>query len=932
MPTPQEQAIETIHNRSLQAQGISNTPAAPTPPAPSIGQKIGSAAKTVGNFFENLGKSVVNSTVSMAKTTGRVINAGIGEVKLAGESYNEENQAKAIAAGVKAASLLPTKAQRRSALSKIGTPTQFIQQSDIDKVDAEYNAIGLTNHDSMFTTIRKGGSDIATTAFGISTVVDPLAGGLKSIASDAISGALVKVGLKDAAGAVTEGVAKTVGESIIKDAGENTARVTVRVATQEGKQVLASTATKKLLGGMVNAGIVNSALSTVDQWSKGNNFDTPQQITEAAKSAGLAFVQGAAIAGVAESVPYGIGKYQDSKVLADVNTRLGTNYSGEMGAELAKTMNEMRDTYSGVVQQSRLQDISDNYDKQVQETRNSNLQKAREAKVVNSINKAKASLSDLVSKTPSVQSYDEAVQNLTTNHGMDMTVAKPEDQALSGVKGNKVTIQKGNFPDYLKQVGTFVASKLKDNGVSLTAFKGETDSIPDSGTAELDTPQAKISRVMGELNGENAQAFRTKYPNIASAFDAIHGVVKPVTPSEAAQAFVRNNLPEHFNNIESVIEREAITAKPNPVTGATELSVDPAKKEKMWLDAQDLIIKGRGDTKVMNAIKTTVEKSNEISTLRSAAQAAGDTNPMLAQAFDKADKAISSVKSLDDKIQMWNQHLDIFKIAKPDIKSPLETAPPLTDTSTTGLPNPSGGEIKTSGSSDVGAKQDLRPQHQAQIEDAMKNGDYKKAWNIVDSIPESDPYKQSMQSMLDATHPKSEVFPEEAQATTSKSKLATYLESLGSEELPGFNKETHKEELGKAASIVVNDYQKAVKMALGTEPIDPSFKDPSSAKVYLAQAVLKQAIDTGDTATISAVSAELTPSVTSAAKTLSAVRTIYSDTETGWVQKAQLDRAEAMKAKTGDITTGTKELTESVKSSALKDEETPGLIDQLTCK
>ncbi len=879
----------------------------PTPtPAPvqqSTGEKVMGVAKSVGNFFEGVGKSFVD----MAKTSYRVARAGEGEIKLGLETNNQNAQTDRIGQEIKAASLLPTKEQQRAALLKIGTPSKFINEKDQALVDNEYNSIGLTNHDSTFTTLRKGASDITSTAFGVSMVLDPFAGTLKSIASDAISGMLVKTGLSDVGKSVSEGVAKTVGESVIKDAGEETARITVRSATQEGQKVLVKTASKKLLGSMVNAGVVNSSISVIDQWSKGNNFDTPQAREEALKSAGIAFVTGASLAGGSESIGYVGEKLDNAKVLKDVNSRLGTNYSGEMGAEMARTMNEFRDTYSGVLQQTRISEIENSYKDQTDEVRSQNLQKGREAKVTKSIERSKEALTKLVANTPVHNSYNDAVIHLTDNHGMELEVADPTDNKMSGVKGNKVIMQKGDFIDYLKQVGSFVSSKLKDNGVSFSAFKSEIDKIPDSGVAEMDTPQAKVARMMGEVNGKDSKLFRQNFPNIAAAFDAIHGVVKQVTPIDGAQSFVRDNLPDHFSNIESVIERESTSVRPNPVTGKNEVFVDPIKREKLWLDAQDLIIKGEGDTKVTKKIQDTVEKSNEITSLRDDARKAGDDNPMLKQAFEKADLAISSVKSLDEKIAMWRQHLDIFKIPASDVKSPLDEPVSPAQNGDLGTPFP------------VDSKTD-----------------------IPAGPAKTPPTSATSTTSTESTTETAKVEPEQARSEptevgTSKvgRDIADKAVASGLTEKFGdtseYSKVDIKEQAKMSNDLISEDYKKAIRVASGLEDPPPGLKAMS-----VLVAVENKAMAEGDIETLRQLASSDTVKGTSeAAQTLRIASERDQFSPVSAMRSLSDERIKAYEAKSG--TKVDKAIDKTVKDMQknipeLSKSKVSKFIDDITCK
>lgn len=920
--------------------------ATPDSQEPSTISKVGNFFSSVGGVAESFGKGLIESTKQAGRFAGDVGGLVLEGVSMGDQAIYNKARNDLIGKEVSAASLLP-KPLKNVALSKIGTPSKyFVNESTLGTTVELMKDMGLhpivngkanpaleitASPQEEIQNIKVLAPQAINAAVTFSPLLETggkILEGLKYISPEATSGALVKVAIRDTAEqtAKTSGsVASTVGEKIIQDAGD-TARITVRAATNEGKLILPKTAAQKILGNMINTGVINSALSVVNTWSQGNNFDTPEQVTQAFDNAGIAFVQGNFLGLVGGSFQSGIEDVQGRQLINETNAKLGTDYSGEMGVQLAKSIKEIRDTYGAVITESRMQNLTDASDKSFADVRDANLKKATQVKAEKTIARNTAALRDLVSKTPVHSTYDEAVQHLSKNYDMNAIAASPEEQLTSGVKGNKVTFQKGSLPDYLKQVGNFVASKVKDT-VPLSAFKDEISKIPDSGVKEMDTAQAKIGRIMGQLNGENAQSFRTDFPKIASAFDAVHGVINKISTTEAAQSFVRDRLPENYSEIESVIQRESTSVRQDPITGKNEIYIDPNKQEKMWLDAQELAL-GKDGSTAKDVIKKTLGKANEVSDLRSAAQAAGDSNPTLQQAFQKADEAIASVKSLDEKADMWKQHLEIFGIK----------APETTDVSSKGAsaPEKTMAELQTADTS--------RDPSQNAIEDALKNKDYTKAQEAVDSIKDPD-MKKSMQQVVDFSSGKigEEDLGKTPETNLGKEKIVSKVskdiadkalannirESLGN--LPELDKVNMKEQVERTGELMDSDYQKAIRVASGVEsPPD------GLLPIVVLKAVEQRANAEGDIDVLRQLANSKTSvDVAKAAQTLQASGLHDIESPVGAIQSVMESRAKAFEGKGGKsvdksvsdtVSDIRKNITAPAKASVSK------FIDDITCK
>lgn len=676
----------------------------PDVPQPSTGRKV-------LNFFEGLGSSLIEGVKTLGTDIGYTAKGLYTSAQLTSQTSMQNSQSARIAAEVKAASQLPTAQQRRKALGNIGTPQKYINEANFTSVDQIYKKFGIDSSADFSTRFMSALPHTLNAAFGVATAGEGLGigmvvKGIKSIAADSISGLLVKTGLSAGAKSVSEGVAKTVGESILEEAGSGS-KETLRQLTQNGTKVFSKTASQKLLGKMVNSGIVNGTLAAVDQYAQGNRLKSMDDKINFFKEVGMNFLFGAALEGIAGGVTTAIDVAKGTKVLkgidsdlsknsvgpesmspsksskgllADINSRLGTDYQGPLEKSQAEYLKKVSDAHIQVVRDTRVAEEEAATKAQLESIRQAKIDNLKKASATANLKRWNTAFTKLTDQTPIHQSFDDAAKHLTEVHGIEVRPVALSKEIPSSFSRNKITFKAGDFSDYVQQVSGVVPKILKENGVGLSYFKEELSKIPDSGVKELDTSEAKMQKIMSGLFSENVAKIRSDYPTISTAFDAIHGIVKKVTPLDAAQAFVRDNLPEHYADIEHTIEKEATKVVSDPITGATKLEVDPLKREKLWLDVQDMMAKGRSINEVTALIKKTVDKSTEMSSLR---QAAADSiksskNPELAQQiFDKADVAISSVRNLDDRIAMWRQHLNTFKIPEPKITSPVENINPI---------------------------------------------------------------------------------------------------------------------------------------------------------------------------------------------------------------------------------------------------------------
>ena len=936
-------------NPSLQAEGAAklnafeNPTPAPTPAAPApesttskVVGGVKSAAKSVGNFFEDV-KSLGNKAQAAGSEVGAAVTSAI---KLNIDANKTNQQTTKIAAEVHAASQLKTKQQRQQAITKIGTPSKYISQSDMDNVTKLYNDIGVDPTDNKFTifkktlekvpvvgqsvqqfvdagdlakagdiivkvdsgkqvsqsdisfldslsdsmglkqgddtltTLRKSLPTILNAAFAVTTVADPLV----SVGREAIGAAAVKTAAGAALADVGDAEAKTVGEQILDD--DPTARKSLYAQTKQGIQLLSKTSAGKLIGGAINSGISNASISLINQWSEGNNFSTPEERDTAFKQAGISFIQGAVQGATFESVPY----------LSD--------RSKEQNDALQSAASDLQDSYKGVLIATRLQQLDEVTGLNAQEDQ---LARGRATQESNRVSQAEDALKEQVKNTPVYSSHDEAIQALGEKYGVETTAKEPGVQTPSGFKRNKnggytLTYKKGDLKDAMDQVTKMVPYILKNTGVDYRAFGDELGDGTGLGIKELDSPMAKMQTAMSGLFTDADEATRAKYPKLSAAFDSVYGVINKVTPKEAAQNYIRETMPKYYDDLSHAIKIESASVGQDPITGKSILIPDPTKEEKLILDAQETILKDKTSSKTTagNLIRQTVQQVEQASDLRDQAAVLAKQDGKT-DAFQKADIA-SSTLTPNQRIQFWKDHIKFFH------------GKDVTSTAT-------GPQLPAAELSDVS-------------EDVNKPAD-------VVGIQQPDVNKVEEKTTVE--NPAS--FPAKG-SDEPKSKMFQKLkDSYGiKEDGPTYTKEVQEEEMKKAVTYATDDYDNAVKTALGGD-VPEGFNNKQSARQYISAAVRMEAVSRGDDAVVNMTLSEASMQATEAAKTLSSVNFVENLNSTDGVLKAARKQLEAQnedflkpgKDGKAPIDKAVDDLKSQLSSGKLTQDEVSKKIDDLTC-
>lgn len=952
------------------AAGNSNYKEPEKPAAPqSFASKVTNFFSSVGEAEVNLGKSVVTGAVDMFKNAGQVVSATGAALRLTGQTIQQDAQTQLTADQLRYASSLPLGEQRRAAFAKMGTPDKYIQEDDMKKVNDLYTRLGITESDSYGSTFRKSLGEGMNFAFAATTVlggpaeaatnaVRATASTLRYVATDAVSGALVKSGLRAAGEAAGEKVAssaaKTMGESIIESAGP-TARTKLLAATKNGLEVLNSTAAGRFVGKMINSGIVNGVTSVINEYSQGNDLSTPEERQKAIHNAGVSFLTGGLIEGVIGGAGFIKDRNASIKLRDTINQNLGTNYDEGTATVVMKNIGELQDTFKNVLTTARVQQLDEFNRSVIEQSRAASLDKANRAKVEKSNTRSRDALGAMVKNMPVHESDDAAAQHLTEHYGIDIQPTELADGIESKVSrkgdGFKLTFKKGNFADYFNQLGKLVPEILKKNNINVKYFDQELSLIPDSGLGidSLDSREAKIQKIIAGLNSESAQTFRESYPTVASAFDAIYGVVKKITPTDAAKNFMRDNLPEHFQDLEHTIAKESVTVQPDPVTGSVKQVLDPLKEQRLWLDAQDLILKGKSKSEIIKQFKSVIDKSDEVSSLREAAQTGKSDNSLFPdaakKAFAKADDAAASIKTLEGKVQFWKNHLKTFSISDPlDGKSRFDDVEPIVRESKLG----GSPEVPETPTKDVtpeklstenvdnsvdkkGSEEKPQP---AGVKAFITNKDRVDLGNLgysVDEIRKMKPQEAAdILSSPEGNAPKNESAVERDQKISRFERRQKFgLDNLTEEqksELSTYSQINNKENIRKATEFVVDNPEEAMRILKGE--IDPP-EGILNNSIYLA--LENSAIENADT-DLALKLASLRS--TRAGQEISVLQEAYKDNPVRSLSEVRDARMEAAGGKEG-LSGKTKKETSSLKKAV--DQEAPtknhwnSFIDSIAC-
>lgn len=878
---------------------------------------------TIAAAYKTLG---ITPNANPGKQTAQTVNSLIKAVPLVGSVVTQAEQQTGSTARLSKESYDATKLGIQEILKSPGASatkqqlTDLLKQQGIDP--------GTT---SGIDDIKKIAPDVINTAFLIGTVASE---GTLDVAADAISGALVKVGLKEGvdvavrtggeaagedvageaanitvrkAGQVVEqdGVPKTVGEELLNDAGPQ-ARTSLLSQTKNGIQILGETAAGKAIYNAAKWGAVNATQSVFQSWADGNNFDSKSDWEDAAKKAGSSFILGG-LQATAFSAPEIIGNIRDGQVAIDkVNSSLGTNYSGQMGAVLAKTQEDLTSTYQKTIVNATIDNLDEQSKEEITQAQAAQTGAKNAAKKVKAINRSTDNAKRVVKNTPIGTSYDQLVQRMSSENNVDMVAADPGSQTISGVsmKDGKtvVTYQSGDFQDAFNQLGKTLPSWMKDNGIAPAYIQDELDSLPETGQKDLDRMDTKVATIVEGLNSQSAAQFATNYPKTTALFQAYFGRVRDMTPTEAGESFLRDNAPEMADDIMTTAKKSATSIVPNKMTGGTQMQFDPKKYEKIILDAQDLMLNGKSKTETMKTFQATIDKQDQVDALRNAAAnpTAGENTIFgqqgAQQLFQTADKTASAIPSLDGKIKFWNQHLKTFKIDAPDIQSRFDTpVEPENSTSTLGQAP----ELST-----------------APVDKPVETVSGGRASNESRSTGTDEPKKE-----------------EDPAVTTQKSKTFQKVkEAVGDADLgdgPSFTKEKRAEEAKKATDLAYSDYDQAQRIAMGSEKVPDNFNNPTSGVQYIRLAVMQRAAEEGDWSTVNSMLSSYSSASTEYAKGLDATKALHEDSTSGALKMAYDMKKAGADEK--DISAQTGELAQSIRQQAMTDEDSQSFVDKITC-